>query len=353
LRIAIIGASSQVGSSLAFYLKHFTNAEPVCFIRSSYSSVFFESLELEYKIVQSAWVQNDFADIDAVIDCTYPSGQLYEIKNIIGKQLTALFGVMRPGTTFIYLSTIMAFGMPDGYNAVNNFAIPRSTYAYLKRFAEKKVTSLSREYKIPAFNFRLGQVHGFLQSVNTSYREKFAENREILLDGAPGSLVNIIFINTLAEAVLKACSGQLGTGTWSLVNHPQWTLTELYDYYKKYYSLKNNIRFMVAHKASLKQNLKNSLLKKVKNYRSLLESYFLINRKNLYIKFKGKYRVLNVKAALITPERAGFTDFHLLGKNPGRLIEGMQASPETVFNKEKEMEARYNSLLNAKTVVAV
>ena len=49
LRIAILGASSQVGSSIAFYLKYFTQHEPICFIRSKYSSVFFGYGE--YKMV--------------------------------------------------------------------------------------------------------------------------------------------------------------------------------------------------------------------------------------------------------------------------------------------------------------
>ena len=234
MKIGIIGASSQVGSSLAFYFKHFTTVEPVCFIRSSYSSVSFDIASVEYRLKDSSnWAKEEFDGFDAVIDCSYPGGQLYEIGDSIKKQLRTIMPLLKPGTSFIYMSTIMAFGMPDSFKQVKNFTVPRSTYAYLKRKAEKEVRQLSEKHLIDGYNFRLGQVHGFLQSVNSSYREKLSMNKEVKLDGTAAGLVNIIFIPTLAEAIIKAATKKIVPGLYSLVNSPQWNLSQLYEYYKQ------------------------------------------------------------------------------------------------------------------------
>ncbi|MDB5223201.1 MAG: hypothetical protein JWN83_1868 [Chitinophagaceae bacterium] len=346
MRIAIIGASSQVGSSLALYFKQNTDVVPVCFIRSTYSVVFFETSEIEYRIInRDEWLKTDFADIDAVVDCTYPSGQLYEIERLVKTQLQSLFKILPPQIIFIYLSTIMAFGMPDKFKYVKYFFIPRSTYAYLKRRAEVTVRRLSQQYKISGYNFRLGQVHGFLQSVNASYREKFSMNKTIFIDGHPTDLTNIIFISNLAQAIIVAAKKNISPGTYSLVNKPQWTLSQLYKYYQEYYSLQNDILFTNYVKRSLKQRLSGLIISNLKNYRSLLETFFLIRNEKLYAKIKGRYRFLEVKRSITMQKRKVYTDFHILGKNPGKIIDDLQYSPNEVFISEKLMEKRYKSNL--------
>ena len=46
IRIGIIGASGQVGSSVAFFLQSEWKAEVTCFIRSNYSRIFFDLLQI-------------------------------------------------------------------------------------------------------------------------------------------------------------------------------------------------------------------------------------------------------------------------------------------------------------------
>jgi hypothetical protein len=162
--------------------------------------------------------------------------------------------------------------------------------------------------------------------------------------------VNTIFISTLAKAVIKASYKKLSPGIYSLVNNPQWTLLQIYEYYKRYYLLHNNIIFITKREASLKQRVKNSSIKALKNYRSLFESFFLIRDKKLYATIKGKYRILNVKASMQQTVVNTFTDFHLLGKNPGKLINDLPCSIDIVFDQEKNMEALYNQFLMKNTV---
>jgi len=345
MRIGIIGASSQVGSSLALHLKQHAGIVPICFIRSAYPAIFFDISGIEYRVIEldnETALKKNFEDIDLFIDCSYPSGQLYEIAHEIRRQLKIFFAAMPVGASFIYCSTIMAFGMPDGQKQVKNYLIPRSTYAHLKRIAEETVKKLSQQYHIPAFIFRLGQVHGFLQSVNASFREKLSMNKTVTLDGDADDLVNIIFIETLAEAVIRVGRDEIPADTYSLVNNPQWTLKQLYDHYTSYYSLENKIQFITGLDISNKKPWYKISMSSLKKYRGLIETFFLIRNKKMYIKVKGKYRVANVKRSAGGADNGVYTDFHLLGKNPGKLIAGLDCEPKLVLEKEKEIEALYD-----------
>jgi nucleoside-diphosphate-sugar epimerase len=348
MKIGIIGASSQVGSSLAFYLKHFTKAEPVCFVRSGYSRVFFDisgiecaSISLDDRVALTGALK----DIDAVVDCTYPSGQLYEIPATIGKNVAAVMSAMPANGIFIYMSTIMAYGMPTGYKYVEHFSIPQTTYAYIKRKAEKVVGTLSAKYNLKGYNFRLGQVHGFLQSVNGSYREKLAVNETIRLDGEPGDAANVIFISSIADAIIKVVNEQARPGMYSLVNMPQWTLAELYSFYMRYYNVEKEIIFSPEVKTGRLDRLKGNVKGLAGKYRPLFESYLLMHNKHLYKKIKGAYRISDVSASMNPTKASAYTDFHLLGKNPGPFLPGIGMSVDAMLNIEKAMEVKYEECL--------
>lgn len=352
MKIGILGASSQVGSSLAFYFKKMTNIEPICFVRSTYSIPFFKMAEIEYKLISHAneWTNELFQHLDILIDCTYPAGQLYEINDQIKHQLKSIFPLLPKNTLFIYMSTIMAFGMPDGHKRVTHFYIPRTTYAYFKRRAEKLVHQLSYKYHIRGYNFRLGQVHGFLQSVNASYREKMSFAQDIVLDGNSNDSVNIIFISTLAEAILLTFKNSIKPGTYSLVEYPQWALQELYLYYIKYYSFENNLEFInQSNTLPSPEKTKFSIINLIKQFRSIIEIFFLIKSKYTYMKIKGKYRVLNSKQSSpnYLPKKY-FTDFHLVGENPGPFIPGSVNDYGNVFDKEKKLESLYEQCIESK-----
>ena len=117
-----------------------------------------------------------------------------------------------------------------------------SSDLYIKRTIEKFTTAQGKERGIRVYNFRLGQVHGFLQSVNGSFRKKLSESDLAVLDGNPDDPVNIIFIHPLCEAIVHCIEGRHRPGLYTLVSNPQWTLQELYEYYLNYYAVYNNLR---------------------------------------------------------------------------------------------------------------
>ena len=96
--------------------------------------------------------------------------------------------------------------------------------------------------------------------------KKLSMRNVVLLDGGPVDLVNIIFIPTLAEAVIKAARKEILPAVYSLVNEPQWTLSQLYEYYIKYYSLHNEIVFSDTGKTSRPKKHNRSLMGYLRNF---------------------------------------------------------------------------------------
>src|SRR6185437_438139 len=166
--IGILGASSQVGSSVALYLKKFPGVRVICFIRSDYSKIFFELFGIEYRKLEDTVSPADFEPLDVILDFRYPAVQMHQILNRSREDIRKTLAAMRPGTTYFYMSSIMAYGMPDEKKWIAHYRFPRSSYAYIKRALEKFTVREGRKKGIRIYNYRLGQVHGFLQSVNGS-----------------------------------------------------------------------------------------------------------------------------------------------------------------------------------------
>jgi nucleoside-diphosphate-sugar epimerase len=351
--IGIFGASSQVGSSVALYLKKFPGIKTVCFIRSSYSQVFFELLDIDFQYIDfnnETELKEKIGSLDVILDFGYPAGQLHDIlslsKNNIGKTMQA----MKSGGIYFYMSSIMAYGMPDNEKWIHNYTIPRTSYAYIKRSIEKFTSNTGRKTGIKIYNFRLGQVHGFLQSVNGSFRKKLADSNIALIDGEPCTPVNIIFIYPLCEAIIKCIEGIHPPGLYTLVSHPQWTLKELYEYYNQQaYHANTDLEFSPAD--AVKKNSR-SLFQRgidlVRPWRSMVETYILMKFPALTIAIKGRFRqneLLNQTKRVNA--KLEYIDFNLLGSPSFPVIPGLTTAPDKMLTIETETEAYYHSMITA------
>ena len=351
MTIGIIGGSSQVGSSVAYYLKNYSDVNFKCFVRSSYSQVFFDLLNIAYEkfdINNSMELKHKLEECDTVLDFSFPTGQLSGIPDAIDNILTHVISSMQPGATFIYMSSIMAYGMDANEKFIRNTFFSHTPYAFIKRKAEARCLALGKKFGINAYNFRLGQVHGFLQSVNTSFREKLKDKKVVFIDGSPGDLTNTVFINTIAEAILNFSKEKHSPGTYTLVNNPQWTLTQLYEFYIKFYDIQTSLQFIPSFPNSTSLNFKSKVFGKLKKYRPLLESYFLIKFPKLSSRIKGKYRELEI-ANIVSSLKSGkidYIDYNLLGRPDGKLIPLLNCGFDEVYEIEKTMESGYEALIN-------
>ena len=352
MKIGIIGGSSQVACSVSYYLKKYVDIEVVCFIRSSYSKIFFDLLNITVDFIDlnnKEDIKEKLANCNAIIDFTYPTGELFSISKSIEEIIEKIISSLPENQVYIYMSSIMAYGMPSSEKYIKNYFIPRSSYSYIKRKAEKKCLQMGNKYKIKAYNFRLGQTHGFLQSINTSFREKLLQNDIAFINGHDHELTNTVFINSIAEAIIKFCKGQEKPGTYTLISHPQWTLKQLYSYYLEFYKIPTVLKFIP--KKTTKKRGSFNVLKILKRYRSLLETYVLMKMPSLSLKIKGKYRINEIKLLTDTnPQNFEYIDFNLLGTPNGQLIDEINSTYKTVFKLEKEMEDHYTRMIDLKRV---
>lgn len=350
--IGILGASSQVGSSIALFLKDFPDIRVLCFIRSGYSQVFFDLLGLEYQYLDSdnePAFREQIGSLDVVLDFRYPAVQMHEIldKSRIG--IERVMKVMKPSAMYFYMSSIMAYGMPDNEKWIRNYRIPRSSYAYIKRALEKFVVRRGRRYGLKTYNFRLGQVHGFLQSVNGSFRQKLAETNIALIDGEPDDPVNIIFIHPLCEAIDRCVKGDHPPGLYTLVSEPQWSLRELYSYYQSYCPHPVELAFKPGgKKPQERRSFVQRIIGLVRPYRALAETYILMRMPALTVAVKGRFRKSELASADTSATAdLSYIDFNLLGRPSLSLIPGLTVSPEKVGEAERKMEQYYQSVILA------
>ena len=339
-KILIYGASSQVGASVALFLSQKKIAHCTCLLRNANSSVFFEINQIPFHITATLSEEDLKLIIQShhvILDFTYPSGQANIILKTIKENMQSIISQMSCHQKYFHMSSIMAFGFPDGEKNLKYYKIPRTSYGYIKRNAELIARTLGAKYKVPIYNFRLGQVHGFLQSVNTSYRNKLFSNTNIYLDGEAHDKVNVIFINSLCYAIVDCLENKYQPNVYTLVNDPQWTLEELYKYYVNVYGFNPNIVYEPKQKEK-KQGIKLFLLNLAKKYRPLLETYVLFKFPLLYKKVKGKFRQASFSDV---KNQFEYTDFHILGKPSTAMIKTKFSSLKEVSSSEEEMETLY------------
>lgn len=350
LRIAILGASSQVGCSVAFYIRHFTPHEPICFIRSQYSAVFFEMANIKMVCIDTndkQVLKNELKEVDVVLDFTLPAAEGFEMLKIIKQNIDKIISATPTHAVFIYMSSIMAYGMPSGNKRLRSYIFPRALYGFIKRRAERNVKFSGIKYNVPVYNFRLGQVHGFMQSVSESFTDKLSSVKVAYLNGEKTDLTNTIFISSLTEAIIACGFKQIKPSTYTLISFPQWTLYELYNFYLNRFSLQTNIIYQP--KLIDKKNLiKKLFFKKIKQYRAFIETYILTKLSGTSIFLKGKYRVVEISAE-INEDEISYIDHNLIGTPTLPVIKNLNCSYSEIFEKEQAMEKLYTILLTKHT----
>lgn len=352
IRIGLLGGSSQVGASVAFFLKGIPDVQVNCFIRSTYSEVFFRLLDLECDLIDmrdEALLRKKISQFDVILDFAYPSGQLHEILHRSKENTGKILHAMKKDGIYFYMSSIMAYGMPDQEIWIRHCRLPRTPYSYIKRSIEKYAVSLGKKEGIKIYNFRLGQVHGFLQSVNGSFRKKLSETNIAMLNGNPDDPVNIIFINQLCEAILQCARGVNSPGLYTLVSNPQWSLRQLYEYYMKYYGLQTHLLFRPEEKKKAGKNIFQRGIDLAKPYRPILETYILMRMPSLATGIKGRFRQSELlQHGGAVGQEFGYIDFNLLGSPPFEMISGLTSDPDEIMKIEKDREVYYNAAIQSR-----
>ena len=340
IRIAILGSNGQVGAEVAAYLSLKQDVDVLCLVRSVYSAALFRVLAIPYAVYDPSKVSilsELLCDRDIVVDCTYPGVELPDIAQMIRRNMRVVFQSMRQDSTYVHMSSIMAFGMANGARFVKRHAWCRTSYAYIKRSAEHHAQIAGRKHNVRVFNLRLGQVHGLLQGVTQEFRT-FLKQPSLVVQGTRSDLTTSVFAYPVSQAILNCGTGLVEPGLHTVVSSPQWTLGELFDYYLARYPACARIRFSEPDETSALEAAKTFMGKALVSKRDLMEAYVLLRFPSLFATAKGLYRRRAVASDIgLIGQIAESVVSPLLGLVPGSSVADIGSSAEEVMKAEITM----------------
>jgi nucleoside-diphosphate-sugar epimerase len=348
MKIGIVGASSQVGASVAHFLSAEPGADVTCFVRSPYGNPYFRLVNLSSRAIDLSdreGLVSQLGEMDTVVDFSYPRGSLHSIRATGQSNTRAIVESMRSGSAYIYMSSLMALGMSPGAIEVRKYAISRSPYARIKRAIESTAMECGQRKSVKVYLLRLGFVHGFLQAVSLGFRQRLTRG-SVAIQGRPGDATNTIFPSAISESILACASGAVSPGTYSAVSNPQWTLEQLYRYYLDYYGLQCELLFQESpRKPGRPNDLKQITGRALRGLRPMIDAYVVMNLPRLATLAAGKYRerALSTQATESSPQ----LDAHLLG-TPPEIIRLAKSDPATVAAAERAFQKQYYEALAAR-----
>jgi hypothetical protein len=299
---------------------------------------------VEYDAGQPARMKEQFGSLDLVADFTYPSVPLPAVAGAVASHSAAVLAAMRPGAGFAHMSSVMAFGMGDREKFVRDRWISRTGYAANKRVGERAVARLARQHNIRLFSFRLGQVHGTLQSVTQALCHDLKWH-EVFVDGEPGDATIAVFASTVAQTVNACATGTVAPGLYSLVASPQWSLETLFAYYSKRYSIDPVVRYRPTAPSSWQSAIRQRVLRNVTASRGLIEAHLLRRSEWLRRRAKGWYLQTGPAGNRDGGGSENATaQFHLLGAVPRLFTGPVDATPDRVRTGDIAIEQFLQSL---------
>jgi dTDP-4-dehydrorhamnose reductase len=241
MKIAVIGANGNVGTELCYILQDICDVIPI--VRNKIGSVFLEHHGIKCRIGDLMNSENAKAilqDVDVIINATWVSdrfsGSQNQTSRLINKTIIEnSFRYSKKNAVIIYLSTIRAFANKVD-PTTSKYWPPR--YDVEKQFLEKIMKKNAVKYNKKGISFRCGHVFGEGQPNTIEIRKKLSENKKITVPVNPNTASNILHIITLKEAVFKCLDKNIKSGTYSLVNNPQWTWKEIFNFYNNNCDLK-------------------------------------------------------------------------------------------------------------------
>jgi hypothetical protein len=101
----------------------------------------------------------------------------------------------------------------------------------MKLFSERLSQSLGLKHGVPVYVFRLGQVHGELQSCSESLKRGLISNSGPVI--VPDQPSNAIFVFSISEAIRAILFERITPGTYTLISHPAWSFADLVEWYTR------------------------------------------------------------------------------------------------------------------------
>ncbi len=216
--ILILGSTGQIGKELILELNQIKNIKCIAHSRSFVAASFFKKNKINYVVgeLNDNLVMDEIKKAELIFDLAAPdNGTLNEIKKFYKNRLDLIISNMKSKSSYIFASTMNAFGIDDKRKILKNYLISSSIYATNKRYAEKQVTKMCIKKGIDLYIFRLAEVHGNLQRASINIQNLIRNKYLFEIPSSPAWIVTIKF---LKNAILNIFNGLEKPGKYTLVN---------------------------------------------------------------------------------------------------------------------------------------
>ncbi len=223
----MLGANGQVGSELCLLLANLDGIElvPVCRTRSGSAFLRWQGIACRHgRPADPVDASRLLGDCDLILNLALAGGNPAQIRATEDQLIRHSFEFSRPGATVVYFSTQSVYGDPSPGRSVRW----RNPYGRAKRVSESKVLACARRFGKRAYILRLGHVCGELQGISLDMRRDLARGQATLPSRDVPS--NTVLTASILDAVREVLSGRVAPGTYDLMNTPQWTWNQVYDY---------------------------------------------------------------------------------------------------------------------------
>jgi len=229
MKIAVMGASGQVGAELCLFLRYVYDVDVVPISRSRMGSAYLRYAGLACRHGDPAQPEDAsslYSDCDAIVNLALPglTGDFSAAKRTHDALIQNAMTFSRPGAVQIYSSTMSVYGDAR----VDQQMVISNLYAREKKRGEMRARVFAAKYEKPLFVFRLGHVCGELQGITLLIRQMITRG-EIAIPQTE-RLSNTVYVATIADAIMTAVSTPSLAGTYDLMNVPQWTWQEVVEY---------------------------------------------------------------------------------------------------------------------------
>jgi nucleoside-diphosphate-sugar epimerase len=226
-KVAILGANGQVGAELCLLLSQNPSIDLVPVCRNRTGSAYLRWMGVRCRHGRPAVAEEApflLGDCDFVVNSALASGTPAEMRRAEDAIARNAFRYSPPHAQVIHFSTQSIYGdaRPD------QLIRWRSLYGRAKLATERCVRSEAGRSGKAAYILRLGHVGGTLQDISNNVRREINEERVVLPEVDSAS--NLVYTATIADAIMTIVRGGAQPGCYDLMNVPQWTWREVYEF---------------------------------------------------------------------------------------------------------------------------
>jgi nucleoside-diphosphate-sugar epimerase len=228
MRIAVLGANGQVGAELCLLLARQKKVEVVPVCRNKMGSAFlrFNGLACRHgDVADPEQASRLIGDCEVIANLALANLQNYrEARDLHDHLIGNVARFSRHPGRHIYFSTMSVYGDARMHERM----VFPSLYGQEKARCEKVAKAAGNKYGLDTVVFRLGHVCGELQGITREIRDQIARSPIPVPDLNRAS--NTVYVATIADAIVKVAAGTVASGTYDLMNKPQWSWKEVFEH---------------------------------------------------------------------------------------------------------------------------